>query len=219
MSPEKIQFGWFDLVTIGVIIGGLLMGRKRGMSAELLDVFQWLLIVVLAGNFYEPVGRFIARQTMTSHLFGYIFGYLLVAVAIKIVFMTVKQMVGGKLVGSDIFGRGEYYLGMVAGIIHLFCILLLVLAITHARLYPKGHVQKQIAAQKESLGSEFFPSFASIQQDIFEKSFTGPFITNYLENMLIKKTAPDTRSVRERGGPAQRKEQMIEDLTAPGGKK
>ena len=45
---KNFTLSWFDLVALAVLVVGLFRGRKRGMSEELLDVFQWLLIVVIS---------------------------------------------------------------------------------------------------------------------------------------------------------------------------
>ena len=45
------------------------------------------------------------------------------------VFALFKHSVGGKLLGSDVFGRGEYYLGMGSGMLRFGCVLLAVLAL------------------------------------------------------------------------------------------
>ena len=37
---------WFDLLLLAMICAGVLRGRKRGMSEELLDFLQWLAIII-----------------------------------------------------------------------------------------------------------------------------------------------------------------------------
>ena len=43
----QVEVGWFDLVVAGFLVVGVLHGRRKGMTGELFDVFQWLLIVVV----------------------------------------------------------------------------------------------------------------------------------------------------------------------------
>src|SRR2546422_4577368 len=39
---------WFDLFVLVMLVVGIFVGRKRGMSLELLSVLQWLMIVFVA---------------------------------------------------------------------------------------------------------------------------------------------------------------------------
>ena len=84
------------------------------MSVELLDVLRWLLIVVAAGALYLPLGRYIAEYTQVSLLSSYLIAYITVAVVVKLFFTWVRHAIGEKVVGSDLFGRLEFYLGMAA---------------------------------------------------------------------------------------------------------
>src|SRR5439155_838084 len=61
---ESLQFGWFDVLVITVLLVGVSRGRKRGMSEELLDVIKWALVVFIAANIYEPAGQVLAQSTV-----------------------------------------------------------------------------------------------------------------------------------------------------------
>ena len=69
MKISVFTMTWFDLLLAGLLIFGFLRGRKRGMSEELLDVFQWLTIIVVAAMLYEPVGKLnrpVSRPPLTK---------------------------------------------------------------------------------------------------------------------------------------------------------
>src|SRR5690606_37706881 len=112
MKVSVFTLTWFDLLLAGLLIFGFLRGRKRGMSEEMLDVFQWLTIIVVGALLYDPVGKLISRSGSMGLLYAYVIAYLLVALILKLVFSTVKRAVGEKLVHADAFGSFEYYLGM-----------------------------------------------------------------------------------------------------------
>ena len=61
MKAENFSVSWFDFVPVILLLVGVLRGRKRGMSEELLDTFKWLLIVVAAGFAYQPLGDMLAQ--------------------------------------------------------------------------------------------------------------------------------------------------------------
>src|SRR5215207_4696914 len=107
---SNFSVSWVDFVILLLLGVGLWRGRKRGMSEELLDIFKWAIIVVAAGWFYEPGGRLLAKASVFSLLSCYVFAYFLIAVLTFGVFALIRGSVGAKIVGSDVFGPGEYYL-------------------------------------------------------------------------------------------------------------
>ena len=190
MSPDKIPINWFDLALVTVLVLGIWRGRKHGMSEEALPLLQWLLILFGASLAYQPVGRFLMQTTPFGLLFCYIVGYLTVMLLIFALFSMVKRSLGGKLLGSDIFGRAEYYLGMGAGLARFVCILLVGLALLNARLYSAAEVRAMQRYQDEYYGSNFFPTLQTIQDAVFVKSLTGTQIKKYCSELLIIPTPP-----------------------------
>ena len=137
MKLDALRANWFDLLVVVMLIVGLVRGRKRGISEEMLDVFQWLIIVVLGGLVYQPFGKMVAEFTHMSLLYGYVTIYVFTAVMVKLVFTAIKRMVGEKLVNGDTFGRMEFTLGMLAGEMRCFCMLVVALALLNAKHYTR----------------------------------------------------------------------------------
>ena len=135
MSPDKIPINWFDLALVVVLLLGIWRGRKHGMSEETLPLAKWLIIFFGAALAYEPVGQFLMSTTPFGLLFCYIVGYLMAMLAVFVLFSLFKRALGGKLLGSDVFGRAEYYLGMGAGMGRFASGLMGALALLNARLY------------------------------------------------------------------------------------
>ena len=188
LALDNLPFNWFDAVVVIVLVVGVRRGQKRGMSEELLPLLQWLALVFLCGFFCEPVGRAIAGSSDLGLLISRILAYLGLAIGITIIFSFIKRLVGGKLMGSDVFGRGEYYLAMPAGMVRFACILVSILALLNARYYSPEEIAKANQYQKENFNSDLFPTLQTAQYTIFEKSLAGPFIKQYLGFLLIKPT-------------------------------
>src|SRR5262245_40839104 len=128
-----MSWSWFDFVVLVVLGIGVFQGRKRGMSEELLGLLEWLAIVVLSALAYRPLGRMIAISADMTLLMAYTSAYLLSVIIIKFLFSRIRKMVGEKLVGSDLFGGAEFYLGMLAGTVRCSCVLLVILALLRAK--------------------------------------------------------------------------------------
>ena len=187
---NKLPVNWFDLLVVALLVVGVFRGRKRGMSQELVDLIQWMVIIFGGAFLYMPIGQMFAQLTSSGMLFSYVFVYVWIAVATKILFLIIKQSVGARLVGSDIFGGAEYYLAMGAGLLRFGCMLLMSLALLNARYFSPAEIAADNKMQKEVYGSNFFPGLNALQQDVFENSLSGSFVKKQLEFMLIKSTPP-----------------------------
>ena len=210
MNASHFQLTLFDLLVLGLIGYGVFRGRKRGMSEELLDVFQWLLIVVLGALIYSPLGKLVSRTAGFSLLLSNIIGYVLIALVIKLIFSMIKRNVGEKLVHADTFGRFEYYLGMIAGTVRCLCILIFALSFLHAKYISDAERAATAKMQQDNFGSISFPTLGSLQQTIFYESYSGKFIKKNLQAQMIKPTGAAGPAPSDTIG--RRRERAIEEI-------
>jgi len=192
-----LPFNWIDLAVVAIIAVGVTRGRKRGMSEELLDVLKWVIAIFVCGYLYEPLGGMLSASSPFSTLSCYVAVYAGILMVIALLFGAIKRRIGAKLVSSDFFGMGEYYLGMVAGGFRYMCIILVALAFLHARYYSPGELQAQAAQQQRDFGSSFFPTFGTFQQSIFQGSFVGSHVQTHLGPFLIASTAPSEKGLQK----------------------
>jgi uncharacterized membrane protein required for colicin V production len=196
---NSLPFNGFDLALVVILILGIVRGRKQGMSVELMPLLNWLLVVFVCAVAYEPIGSwFLGTTSLFSALSCYLIAYAGAALVIVTLFAGVKRSLGGKLLGSDMFGRAEYYLGMGSGLIRFACILLAGLALLNARLYTVEEVRAEERFQNDVYGSHFFPTLHGVQSAVFEHSLTGPLIKEYLGFLLIKPTQPQDTSLHQK---------------------
>lgn len=198
MNIGSLPFNWFDLVVVVVLLVGVQRGRSRGMSEELMSLLKWLAIVFGCALLYRPVGDMIAATSVFSQLSGYLMAYLGIALIIAAAFALFKKYTGEKLVGSDVFGRTEFYLGMLAGMLRWSCMLVAVLALLNARDYTPAEVNADVAYQNDVYGSTYFPKLYSVQAQVFKKSLVGPWIKDELSPLLIKPTVPQKRGLKQK---------------------
>jgi len=197
MTAGPLPLNWFDLAVVTVLLLGIWRGQKNGMSGEALPLCKWLVIVLVAGRAYEPVGHWLSANSPFGLLTCYILGYILTALGVMALFSLGKRLLGGKLASSDLFGRGEYYLGMGAGMLRFACVLIAVLALLNARMYTQAEVRAMRRYQQEVYGSNFFPTLPMVQQEVFEASFLGPKIRTYCSTLLIRPTPPGGKDLRQ----------------------
>ena len=192
MKWDNLPINWFDIFVLFWLVLGILRGRKLGMSQELLIFLQWAAIVIVCAVTYQPLGDWLFLTAhMLSRLIFYIIAYVLSASLVSSAFVLVKRLLGGKLIGSDTFGKWEYYFGMPAGMLRFFCMLLTGLAVLNSRLYTPQEIQADRAYQMKNFDSEFFPKLYQIQAGVFEKSLSGKLIKQHLAFLLIKPTGQE----------------------------
>lgn len=205
-----LPINWFDLTLMVVLVAGAVIGRKKGLSEELLPGMQWLAVVALGALFYKPIGKFLSAYTGLSLLLSYICSYLFVALLIGFVFGWIRTLVGEKLVSGDAFGRLEFPLGMLAGVVRFVCIVLVMLALLHARYFSPQELAAQARMQRENFGSISFPTLGLLQKSVFAESVSGRFIKKYFDQQLITATSPSARAV-ERLGIGKRREKIVNE--------
>jgi uncharacterized membrane protein required for colicin V production len=199
MSLDALPFNFFDLAIVVILGLGIYQGRRGGMSGELIPLLRWLCIVFLCAVAYEPVGMFFNQSTnMFSALSCYVMAYVGIAIIVVALFIGIKRGLGGKLLGSDVFGSSEYYLGMGSGLIRYTCILVAFLALLNARYYSSAEVKAWQKYTEDMYGKDYFPGLHALQSTVFEKSLTGPWIKDNLSFLLIKPTAPEEKQLHQK---------------------
>jgi uncharacterized membrane protein required for colicin V production len=195
LNLQQSPLNWFDLVVVVVVLLGMRQGRKNGMSVELMPMLQWLAIVVLGAALYRPLGDTLADSCPMPHLFCYITVYILVAIVVKSMFSLMKKGLGGKLTGSDLFGRAEFYLGMFGGAVRYCCVLLAALALLNAPYYSSQEIASTRAYQIDMYGSTFFPGLSAVQIQVFRESLLGGLLKKQAEFVLIASTKPEHKDL------------------------
>ena len=171
---------WFDMVAVVMLGFGLFRGRRNGMAKELLPLLEWLVLVPVCGLGYALLAGVLAGF-IPDKLWSCIVAYLALALAVFIVFTILKRQLDDKLVKSNYFKGGEYYLGMLSGMVRYACVLLFVLALLNAPVYTPTEIATQSAFDQKNFGGglfagNYFPHLFQIQSTVFKESFLGPHI-------------------------------------------
>jgi hypothetical protein len=212
MKFDSIPFGVFDLVTAVVLFVGILRGRKHGLYDELLGMIQWAVILVVGGLYYRAVSMGIGQSALFGGLFCNLISYVIIALAIKLVFSLLKRGIGEKIIGADLFGGMEYYFGMIGGTVRFVCIFLFLLNFLHAPFYTPEMLAAAKKQQEKDLGETYFPTVGSLQHMVFAQSATGWAAESFLKPLLIQPVAPAGGSLRGEKSMARQREQSIDAM-------
>lgn len=210
-SWPSFTISWFDVALVLVIAFGFWRGRKRGMSREALPTAFWLVAVIGAGFGNQPLGdllqstgwiRSIFGTNLNEHTVSYVISYLFIVMVAFTIYSFPAKMFREKVSGSNAFGSGEYYLGIISGMVRYACITLFFLALLNAPYYSpadiaatKAYNNRWYGGGLKDYGGNFIPSVADVQDGVFKNSIMGPPIHNYLGAMLIQSAAPSSRAV------------------------
>ena len=188
-ATNGMPFNWFDMAVVVVLGFGLFRGRRNGMSKELLPLLQWLVMVTVCGLGYTMLAGVLAGL-IPDKLWNCLVAYLALALAVFIVFTILKRQLDDKLVKSNYFKGGEYYLGMLSGMVRYACVLLFVLALLNAPVYTPAEIAQQTAFDQKNFGGglfagNYFPHLFQVQAAVFKDSFLGPHIKDNAGMLLI----------------------------------
>jgi hypothetical protein len=203
MALNNLPFNWFDVALVAVLGFGMWRGRRNGMTKEIMPTVQWLSLVLLCGMGYPLIAPTYTNTLGTGKLASAVLGYFTLALAVWLVCSILKRIFVPLLTGSNFFGSGEYYWGMFTGMIRFACMLLAALALLNAPFYTTADIQAHNAYVARWFGGglysgNFFPSVNTVQEQVFKKSFTGPYFTNYLGTLLIDTTPPPIKQQQKK---------------------
>ena len=189
-NASTLAFNSFDLVVVAVLGFGLFRGRRNGLSKELLPLLLWIVLVPVCAFGYQMVGGFLMNLARLGKFWSFFDAYLALALVLLFVYSSVKQAFADKLAKSSFFKGGEYYLGMISGVIRYACVLVFVMALLNARFFAPAEIASARAADKQNLGGgefsgNYFPHLFTIQDWVFKQSFTGSCVKKNLPMLLI----------------------------------
>lgn len=206
-----VSVSWFDAVILAWLIIGFFRGRKNGMSVELLLTMQWVAIVIAGALLYRPLGIPLAQSAGLSVEWAFRISYAVVAVMVAIVMGRARTMVGEKLVGADLFGKGEYILGMLSGVLRFACIALVFLALFGAHVPTQAEIAS-VNKKTSDLGNVSINPL-KVQREIVVESLTGRLSRQYLQQALIISTGVAPSAPKET--PAQKRERQVDEVMSP----
>jgi len=211
MNFNAVYVSWVDLFVFIILMVGIRRGQKRGFSEELLDVAKWVTVLVVAGFGYELLGDLIASSALFSLLYSYLAAYLLLTLAVVLLFSAIRRGVGDKLIESDAFGSGEYPLGMLAGGFRYATILVVLMSLLNARHFTAAERSARTNYHEANFGKVFFPSMADLQVEVFGRSYAGMFTRDFLYPVLITPTAASDTKL-QRSNRVRAREQTVNEI-------
>src|SRR5580658_10362403 len=219
-AVSNAKFNYFDILAVAWLIVGWFRGRKRGMSQEFLPTLQWLAIVFVGGMYYQSLSVTVRQYTQFGPLWSNVTAYLLIAIGIHLVYKWFQGAFGEKIVANDPFGRGEFYLGMMAGVVRFACMLVVGMSLMNSRVQTSAELAQMEKFQAAWFSDIRFPTYGEFQQEVLLQSFSGKWVQVHLKSVLIASVNSGAGMPRPSSKPsetiASKKNQEIDDILGSG---
>jgi len=122
LALDNLPVNWFD-GWFWDVDHRLVLGRKHGMTKEILPLLKWVSLVVVCGIWYPLAAQLLVNTVQLSQVPSCIIGYLLLAFVVVLVlcFSNGCWPSPGR---KGLFGRWRILSGMLSGMIRFACMLL-----------------------------------------------------------------------------------------------
>lgn len=120
-----MSFNWADWVILGIVVVSCLFGLMRGLIKEALSVANWIIAVLIAVTFRDPLASLLVNQIETPSL-RQIVAFSSLFVATLMVGALVNYLIS-ELVKITGLSSTDRVLGMVFGLLRGFVVVMAVL--------------------------------------------------------------------------------------------
>ncbi len=120
-----MSFNWADWVILGIIVVSCLFGLMRGLIKEALSVANWVIAILIAVTYRDPLASLLVNQIETPSL-RQIVAFSSLFVATLVVGALVNYLIG-ELVKMTGLSSTDRILGMVFGLLRGFVVVLAIL--------------------------------------------------------------------------------------------
>lgn len=120
-----MSFNWADWVILGIVVVSCLFGLMRGLIKEALSVANWIIAVLIAVTFRDPLASLLVNQIETPSL-RQIVAFSSLFIATLMVGALVNYLIS-ELVKITGLSSTDRVLGMVFGLLRGFVVVMAVL--------------------------------------------------------------------------------------------
>lgn len=125
---QTVALNWADWVIVAVVTISCLLGLRRGLIREALSVANWLVALLIAVNFRDPMASLLEPHISTGSIrevsaFGLLFGITLLVGGLVNYLIGELVRVTGLTATDRILGMG---FGLVRGFVIIMAVVLLV---------------------------------------------------------------------------------------------
>ena len=171
-----VQLNVFDAFVVGMLGWGIYAGKENGASGLWMDFIQWAIIALAGGLMGGLIGSAFRALFSAGPYWSQTLGYITWVLIICGFFAFLASKGKDEAIDGDKFGKLEYPLGILGGMLKKFFIVLVVMSFLNARIYTPAQLEASRQMQIKEFGSTLFPTITSMHFTVFKNSFCGPFL-------------------------------------------
>ncbi|MFN7139998.1 MAG: CvpA family protein [Limisphaerales bacterium] len=176
---------WFDLVVIAVLVLGFKLGQRKEPIPQFLSIAHWILTLLICLFLYEAPAIWLAKkfsmQPDTIALILFPIEFLLVYFLLGFG----RRRLAKKIVTKEAFGNWEIRVSKTAGALRFFIFLLAITGWIHGRYVTAQDIKDHQKFCEENFGGITFPVLSTINDDMFNGSYSGKFARKYLSAVMM----------------------------------
>ncbi len=189
VGAMELRLNLFDAALVIMLGYGFHLGNREGASGLWLSAVQWLLIALPGGLMGGLMGSLFRGLIGAGPYWSQISGYACWLVMVWGVFAYLRSEGKDEAIDGDKFGRLEYPLGTLCGVLRNLFIVLTVISFLNARVYTRQQLAFDKQQQIEEFGTALFPTRSSLHGMVYNTSFFGPRV-KFLFGWALLQPAP-----------------------------
>jgi uncharacterized membrane protein required for colicin V production len=161
---------WYDLVVIAALLYGVWSGLRAGLTGEIIRVIGLVLMIVLAIEFYLPVGNWLRAHSQLSEDPANLIAFVAIAVMVHLIALAVRLATHKQMQKLQFAALVENVGGGFAGVIRMAVImgwLTLLLCLSHDEYW------RHTVGEESRFGSFIVNQFPSVVQAMQKKDSGG----------------------------------------------
>ena len=162
-----MRVNWYDILVFVVVMYGVWSGIRTGFAGEIIRVLGLLPMVVLAGSFYQPVGRWFQSVSSLTEELANLLAFLAIAIVVYLIAAAVRLSVHRQMKEMPTTAVVENVGGGVAGFLRMLVVmtwLTVMLALTNSAFW---YQQVALDSQFGSFVLRQFPAVSKVVQRKF----------------------------------------------------
>jgi membrane protein required for colicin V production len=163
------MLNWYDLIVIVALLYGAWSGLRAGLTGEIIRVIGLVLMIVLAVEFYLPVGNWLRAHSRLTEEPSSLIAFVSIAVVVHLIALAARLATHKQMQKLKFAAMVENVGGTIAGVIWMAVIMTWLTVLLCLSNY------------------DFF------RRAVSEESRFGSFVINQLPavNNMVKKTLPE----------------------------
>jgi uncharacterized membrane protein required for colicin V production len=160
------SFNWFDVVVLIGLGYGAWSGIRTGLTGELIRGIGWILTVVLALHFYQPLGLWLSDKISVTREFGHLVAFISITFIMYLIQLAIRSAVHKRVKRFKFGVVLENVGGFIAGLVRMLLVMTFLSVMLCLMRSPFWHQQVGI---NSAFGSYVASQFPAVEEMVYKR--------------------------------------------------